>query len=156
MEMLASITEWLVRKLGRTLDGKATPTGRIHSAKAKPHFGEFDDNLRDFLAFLGVFLSPSATTTYKQVSLIAFDPHTEVTIKDSKGNECKISEGMPPVIFQLSSITGEDLVKAQSVVDDYTAKGFQTLAAARTDDGGKWVMLDVVPMLDAPRPSSSN
>jgi H+-transporting ATPase len=142
--MLASIKAWCVAMLGRILEGEA-------------HDDPSDDGnkIDDFLNIQAVFLDPVVLKTYRQVSLFAFNPRTEATIKDSKGNECKISEGMPPVIFQLPDVTGEDLVKAQRVVDDYAAKGYRTLAAARTEESGKWVMLGILPMLDPTRPSSA-
>ena len=125
-------------------------TGLIESSGAKPHFGEVDDKTGDFLAILTVFLNALALETYRQVSFIAFDPCTEATIEDSKGNEFKISKGMPPVIFQLGGSTREDLVKAQQVAADYTAKGYRTLVAGRTDENGKWVMLGILPIFDPP------
>ena len=130
-----------------------TGTGLIQSSRSKPHFAEVDKT-GDFLAILAVFLDALALKTYRQVSFIAFDPCTEATIKDSKGNEFRISKGMPPVIFELGGITREDLVKAHQVVADYAANGYRTLAAARTGQTGKWVMLGILPPSDPPWPSS--
>ena len=129
-------------------------TGLIESSGAEPHFGEVDGKTRDFLSILAVFLNALALKTYRQISFIAFDPCTQATIKDSHGNESKISKGMPPVVFQLGGMTTADLLRAQQVVAEYTAKGYRTLAAARTDESGKWVMLDIVPTFDLPSLSS--
>lgn len=118
------------------------------------------DKIGDFVATLTAFLSPLVLKIYRQVSLIAFDPRPEMKIRDSKGNEFTISKGLPPVIFELKGgISREDLVKAEEVVGDFAARGYRTLAAARTDEGGKWVMLGILPVLEkaiAPRQKKSH
>ena len=109
------------------------------------------------LAVIQALKDPSVLKTYQQVAYVPFDPvakRTEATIKDSTGKVFKVSKGMPPVIFTLANITGDDLAKAQKVVSDYAAKGYRALAAARTDDSGKWLMLGILPMFDPPRPDS--
>jgi len=109
------------------------------------------------LAVIQALKDPSVLKTYQQVAYVPFDPvakRTEATIKDSAGKTFKVSKGMPPVIFQLAGIAGDDLAKAQKVVSDYAGKGYRALAAARTDDAGKWVMLGILPMYDPPRVDS--
>jgi H+-transporting ATPase len=109
------------------------------------------------LAVIQALKDPSVLKSYQQTAYVPFDPvakRTEATIKDSAGRTFKVSKGMPPVIFQLANITGDDLVKAQKVASDYAAKGYRALAAARTDNTGKWVMLGILPMFDPPRPDS--
>ena len=107
------------------------------------------DKIGDFAVILAVFLDALILETYQQVSLMTFDPRSEMKIIDTNGNEFTISKGLPPVIFQLAGgISGEDVVKAQEVVGDYAAKGYRTLAAARTDEGSKWVMLGILPLFE--------
>ena len=70
--------------------------GVMQSDGAKPHFAEVDDKIDDFLAILDIFLDALALKTCQQVSFIAFDPRTEVMIKDSKGNELKAAKECHP------------------------------------------------------------
>ena len=110
------------------------------------------------LAVIQALKDPAVLKSYQQLAFVPFDPvakRTEATIKDSSGKTFRVSKGMPPVIFTLCSITGDDLTKAQKVVSDYAAKGYRALAAARTDDSGKWSMLGILPMFDPPRTDSA-
>lgn len=109
------------------------------------------------LAVIGALKDPALLNGYRQVAYIPFDPvakRTEATIADAAGKQFRVSKGMPPVIFELAGISGDDLARAQQAVSDYAAKGYRALAAALTDDDGKWVMLGILPMFDPPRPDS--
>ena len=111
------------------------------------------------LAVIQALKDPGVLKTYQQVAYVPFDPvakRTEATIQDSSGQPFKVSKGMPPVIFQLAKMTGDDLAKAEKVVNDFAAKGYRALAAARTDVSGKWVMLGILPMFDPPRSDSKD
>jgi H+-transporting ATPase len=109
------------------------------------------------LCVIQALKDPGVLKTYQQVAYVPFDPvrkRTEATIKDSSGTEFKVAKGMPPVMFELTKLTGDDLAKAQKIVDDYAAKGNRALAAARADSGDNWVLLGILPMSDPPRPDS--
>ena len=109
------------------------------------------------LAVIQALKDQAVLKTYQQLAYVPFDPvakRTEATIKDSSGNQFKVSKGMPPVIFQLANLTGDELAKGQKIVAEYAAKGYRTLAAARTDASGKWVLLGILPMFDPPRTDS--
>src|SRR6516162_1170438 len=109
------------------------------------------------IAVIQALKDRSVLKSYRQTAYVPFDPvlkRTEATIKDPAGKVFKVSKGMPPVIFQLADLAGNDLVKAQKIVADYAAKGYRTLAAARTDENGKWAMLGILPMFDPPRTDS--
>jgi H+-transporting ATPase len=109
------------------------------------------------LAVLKAVKNPAALTAYQQVAFVPFDPvvkRTEATIKDRRGVEFKVSKGMPPVIFDLAKLGGDDLATAHGIVSNYAAKGYRTLASARTDAAGNWQLLGILPMYDPPRPDS--
>jgi H+-transporting ATPase len=109
------------------------------------------------LAVIQALKDPLVLETYRQVAYVPFDPvakRTEATMTDGAGKEFKVSKGMPPVIFKLCDIGGDDLAKAQKIVSDYAAKGYRTLAVARSDTSGKWRMLGILPMFDPPRVDS--
>ncbi len=89
-----------------------------------------------------------------------FDPvikRTEVTIKDSEGNICKVSKGAPQAI--LSLIAGENKEEITSlinkIIDDFAAKGFRTLGTAKTDGQGNWQYVGLIPLFDPPRDDSA-
>ena len=109
------------------------------------------------MAVIGALDTPAVLEKYRQVDYIPFDPvakRTEASIQDSSGKTFKVSKGMPPVIFELASLKGEDLEKAQAIVKEFASKGNRTLACARTDDSGNWNLLGILPMFDPPRTDS--
>jgi H+-transporting ATPase len=109
------------------------------------------------LAVLKALKNPNTLKQYQQVAYTPFDPvakRTEATIKEQSGHIFKVTKGMPPVIFTLAKLDGDELSKALGIVSDFAAKGYRTLAAARTDDSGAWVLLGILPMFDPPRVDS--
>jgi len=109
------------------------------------------------LAVIQALKDPAVLKTFQQTAYIPFDPvakRTEATIKDSSGRIFKVSKGMPPVIFDLAHLPTDDKAKALKIVSDFAAKGYRTLAAARTDATGNWVLQGILPMYDPPRPDS--
>ena len=109
------------------------------------------------LAIIHALHDEGSLKSYHQTAYVPFDPvskRTEATIKDASGHEFKVSKGMPAVIFKLANLGGDDLVKVNKIVSDYALKGYRTLAAARTNETGAWVLLGILPMYDPPRPDS--
>jgi H+-transporting ATPase len=109
------------------------------------------------LAVIQALKNPDELKQYQQVAYTPFDPvakRTEATIKDPSGRTFKVTKGMPPVIFTLTKLGGDELAKALGIVSDFAAKGYRTLAAARTDESGAWVLLGILPMFDPPRVDS--
>jgi H+-transporting ATPase len=109
------------------------------------------------LAIIQALKDPDVLKPYQQVAFLPFDPvskRTEATVKDASGQQFKVSKGMPQVIFDLAELGAEDMAKAQKIVSDFALKGYRTLGTARTDAGGRWVFLGILPMFDPPRPDS--
>ena len=109
------------------------------------------------LAILQALKNPEVLKDYQQTKFVPFDPvakRTEATVKDASGREFKVTKGMPPVIFALTKLSTEDTAKALKIVSEFAAKGYRTLAAARCDDAGAWVLLGILPMFDPPRVDS--
>jgi H+-transporting ATPase len=109
------------------------------------------------LAVIKALKNTNELEQYQQVAYIPFDPvakRTEATIKDPLGRTFKVTKGMPPVIFNLAKLGGDELAKALRIVGDFAVKGYRTLATARTDDSGAWVLLGILPMFDPPRVDS--
>jgi H+-transporting ATPase len=108
-------------------------------------------------AIIAALKDPRTAASYQQTAFVPFDPvakRSEATIKDSSGRSFKVSKGMPPVIFKLASLGQEDTAKALAIVKEFAEKGYRTLATARTDSSGAWVLLGILPMYDPPRADS--
>ena len=116
-----------------------------------------EDNDPIDMAVIKALKDPSVLNAYRQIAYVPFDPvskRTEATIQDATGKQFKVSKGMPPVIFKLAGLAGSDLAAAQKVVSENAANGYRTLAVARSDEGGRWSMLGILPMFDPPREDS--
>jgi H+-transporting ATPase len=108
-------------------------------------------------AIFAALKEPNAATGYEQVAFVPFDPvakRSEATVKGPGGRTFKVSKGMPPVMFNLANLGPEQMQKALAIVDERAQKGFRTLATARTDENGTWVLLGILPMFDPPREDS--
>jgi len=165
IEELAGISILFSDKTGTLTQNKLTLGTPVVWGSAKPEevilAGSLASKAEDKdpldLAVLGALKDPADLKSYQEVAYVPFDPvvkRTEATIKDAAGKQFKVSKGMPAAIFKLVNLTGDDLAKAEKTVSDCAAKGDRTLAAARTDDSGNWVLLGILPMSDPPRPDS--
>jgi H+-transporting ATPase len=165
IEELAGIDILFSDKTGTLTQNKLTLGDPVVRGNAKPEdvilagslASKEEDKDPIDMAVIGALKDRDVLKSYKQVAYVPFDPiakRTEATIQDSSGKQFKVSKGMPAVIFRLANVTGDDLAKAQKAVGDYAAKGYRTLAAARTDDLGQWVLLGILPMFDPPREDS--
>jgi H+-transporting ATPase len=94
---------------------------------------------------------------YSQDKYVPFDPvnkRTEATVKDTSGNELRVTKGAPQVIIALAQLAGDDLNRAQTLVNDLASKGYRTIAVAKSEGGGAWTFLGILPLYDPPRPDS--
>ena len=110
------------------------------------------------LAVLGGMKDKEALQNYSLVRFVPFDPvhkKTESTIKDPDGHTLKVTKGAPQVIMDLCLLDPETSGQAQTTVDGLAAKGYRTLGVARSEDGGSWEFLGILPLLDPPREDSA-
>ncbi len=97
-------------------------------------------------------------STYKIINFKPFDPvvkRTEATVKDSKGNEFKISKGAPQVILSLVSKDSYIIDNVDEKVNSFALKGYRALGVAKTDSKGNWNYVGIVALYDPPRDDSS-
>ncbi|MFZ0726605.1 MAG: plasma-membrane proton-efflux P-type ATPase [Desulfobacterales bacterium] len=110
------------------------------------------------LAVMGGLQDQAILKTYEQVEFVPFDPvgkRTEAAIRDSRDRTFKVTKGAPQVILALARV-GEDIrAKAETVIDDFAAKGYRTLGVARSDEKGSWQFLGILPLFDPPREDSA-
>lgn len=90
----------------------------------------------------------------EQTDFMPFDPtvkRTEATLRErATGNTFRTTKGAPQVI--LSLINNAAVTQAVEMdVQSLGARGIRSLAVARTNDHGEWVMLGLLTFLDPPR-----
>jgi len=94
---------------------------------------------------------------YSVVRFIPFDPvrkHTEAEIERS-GVKSRIVKGAPQVVLEISQPEAKTRDAVTEAVERMAAKGYRTLGVARSDDGGRWRFLGLLPLYDPPREDSA-
>lgn len=110
------------------------------------------------LAVIGGLNDKSLLEQHTQTAFVPFDPigkRTEATVTSSSGASFKVTKGAPQVILALAELAGDELARANQLVDDLASKGFRTLGVARCDDGKQWIFLGILPLFDPPRSDSA-
>ncbi len=92
------------------------------------------------------------------LDFLPFDPvrkRTEATIAEGD-RQYRVSKGAPQVILQL--VAGDDGISGavQAAVGDFASRGYRSLGVARTDDGGDWHLLGILPLSDPPREDTAS
>ena len=88
-----------------------------------------------------------------------FDPvhkRTEAELKDSDGKSFKATKGAPQVIIDLAAGDAQVKAEAEKAVNDFAARGYRTLGVARTNEGGQWQLLGIIPLSDPLRADSKS
>ena len=113
-----------------------------------------DNNDTIDLAVLGGLKDKEALKAYEVVHFQPFDPvhkRTEATVKGKDGKTFKATKGAPQVILALSTNAGQVKSAVEKAVNEFAARGFRSLAVARSDGDGPWQFLGVLPLFDPPR-----
>ncbi len=90
-------------------------------------------------------------------AFVPFDPvskRTEATVRSGSARY-KVTKGAPQVVLALSANRAQVEDGVRKAVDDLAARGYRTLAVAKTDDEGHWRFLGLLPLLDTPREDSA-
>ena len=95
---------------------------------------------------------------YEQVDFLPFDPtikRTEGTLRGPDGKVFKTTKGAPHIIAKLCK-DQEVVAKVNKKVHELGLRGVRSLAVARTNDAGEWLMLGILTFLDPPRPDTKD
>lgn len=99
----------------------------------------------------------AALEAYEQIDYLPFDPivkRTEGTIRDkSSGRVFKTTKGAPHVILQLVNNRNVKSVVERDI-KLLGERGIRTLAVAKTNEEGEWLLLGLLTFLDPPRPDT--
>jgi len=88
-----------------------------------------------------------------------FDPvskRTEADIVGSDGTSFKTSKGAPQVILELAFNKESIREEVDSAINEFASRGYRALGVAKTDTGGNWQYLGIIPLFDPPRIDSKS
>ena len=94
--------------------------------------------------------------SYVQKSFTPFDPatrRTEAVIKQN-GAEFKVMKGAVHAVVHACGYDEKTALNMERKMEEFAAKGYRTLAVAKTDVGGKRALVGLVTLYDLPRPDS--
>jgi len=94
---------------------------------------------------------------YSQTDYMPFDPtvkRTEATIREQNGTTFKVTKGAPHVLVELCHNKREIQDRVDEKVMELAERGIRSLAVAKTDKQGRWVMQGILTFLDPPRPDT--
>ncbi len=86
-----------------------------------------------------------------------FDPvrkRTEAEVKGRDGQTFRVAKGAAQVILELAANSAKVQPQVDKTVEGFAARGFRSLAVARTDAAGQWQIQGVLPLFDPPREDS--
>ncbi len=88
---------------------------------------------------------------------LSFDPvrkRTEATIRQPDGSTFNVAKGAPQAILQLVGNHDHVASSIDEAVNRFAERGYRSLGVARTDAGGQWHYLGILPLFDPPRADS--
>jgi H+-transporting ATPase len=109
------------------------------------------------LAVLAAAPASSRPDGWRVTAFVPFDPvtkRTEATVAGDGEGPFRVSKGAPQVIAVLCA--GDPATaEMTTVVEGFAARGYRSLAVARTGPEGGWRLLGVLPLADPPRADSA-
>jgi H+-transporting ATPase len=141
--------------LGQPFAVPGTRPEEVISAAALASRAEDQDPI-DLAVLSGVPTGAAADDT-RVTHFQPFDPvhkRTEATVAQN-GSTFTVTKGAPQVILALAENPADVAPHVEQVVTDFAARGFRSLAVARTDASGRWRVLGVLPLYDPPREDSA-
>jgi H+-transporting ATPase len=109
------------------------------------------------LAVVGGLKDAREIEPYRITHFQPFDPvhkRTEALVSGPDKSEFRVSKGAVQVILALVADAGQVQHAVADAVEGFAARGFRSLAVARTRQDGQWQFLGVLPLFDPPREDS--
>jgi H+-transporting ATPase len=109
------------------------------------------------LAILAGVKDPRQLGSYRVTHFQPFDPvhkRTEATVQGPDGKTFKVTKGAPQVIQELAANAAQVEPAVDKAIKEFAARGFRSLAVARTNAQDQWQLLGVLPLYDPPREDS--
>jgi H+-transporting ATPase len=106
------------------------------------------------LAVLGGLKEDITKSGYDVIHFTPFDPvhkRTEAKVKSKSGGTLQVTKGAPQVILAMAEISDDIKSEVEQKINEFASRGFRSLGVAKTDNGGNWQFLGVLPLYDPPR-----
>jgi H+-transporting ATPase len=101
----------------------------------------------------------AARHQYRATDFKPFDPvrkRTEATVTDNEQHTFRVAKGAPQVILSMVENKEELAGQVEEHVNAFAAKGYRALGVGRTDNGGQWHLVGLIPLYDPPREDSAS
>ncbi len=111
------------------------------------------------LAVLGGLKDKGELGQYQLLHFQPFDPvhkRTEALVSGQGGGQFRTTKGALQVILALAANAAQVEQAVNAAVSEFAARGFRSLAVARTDAANQWQLLGVLPLFDPPREDSKS
>jgi H+-transporting ATPase len=115
-----------------------------------------DQDPIDLAVLSGNSQIPVPTETYWVTHFQPFDPVSKRTEAEVAGPQARfrVTKGAPQVILELCVNRPQVETQVASTIQNFAQRGFRSLGVARTDSGGHWQFLGIIPLYDPPREDS--
>jgi H+-transporting ATPase len=94
----------------------------------------------------------------RRISFKPFDPvskKTQAEYSDATGAIRRTAKGAPQVIMSLTGCCDAQKKNSDDICREYASRGYRTLAVAKTDASGKWMLVGFIALYDPPRDDSA-
>ncbi len=152
-----TLNKMMIREETPVFDDETTRNDVIQQAALAARWKEPPKDALDTMV-LGAADLDDCNNCYVQLNYMPFDPEikrTAATIKSNKtGETFEVSKGAPHVILALCD--NKDAIKTavDLKVIEMAERGIRSLAVAKTNAEGKWIMSGILTFMDPPRPDT--
>jgi H+-transporting ATPase len=134
---------------------QATPAEQVMLVAALASREEDQDPID--LAVLGSLPDSAALGDFTVSDFVPFDAvrkMTEAQVAGPDGTSFKVAKGAPQVILALDPAHEGIRARVDEAIEGFAARGFRSLGVARSDDGGAYRFLGILPLYDPVREDS--
>jgi H+-transporting ATPase len=91
-----------------------------------------------------------------QKSFVPFDVRTRRTeaAVEQAGREFRVMKGSVRAVAKAAGLNAQGLARLEGQASKWAQRGYRTLAVAKADAPGRWQLVGLVSLVDAPRPDS--